>query len=70
MNENIPDKEVYQSNRRYMCWCLLLAMLATTIATLLYPARMAEAESTIMTQYLAMSGVVGAYFGFTSNRKK
>ena len=70
MNENIPDKEVYQSNRSYMCWCLLLAMLATTIATLLYPERMAEAESIIMTQYLAMSGVVGAYFGFTSNMKK
>lgn len=68
MNENVPDKTTYQSNRRYMCWCLLLAMLSTTIATLLYPERMAEAESIIMTQYLAMSGVVGAYFGFTSRK--
>tara|TARA_R110002110_G_scaffold207832_1_gene420004 strand:+ start:658 stop:879 length:222 start_codon:yes stop_codon:yes gene_type:complete len=69
MSENLPDPKAYQSNRRYMCWLLLIAMLATTIATLLYPERMAEAESIIMTQYLAMSGVVGAYFGFTSNRK-
>ena len=51
-----------------MCWALLIAMLATTIATLFYPERMAQAESIIMTQYLAMSGVVGAYFGFTSRK--
>lgn len=51
-----------------MCWALLVAMLGTTIATLLHPERMAEAESIIMTQYLAMSGVVGAYFGFTSRK--
>ena len=68
MNENIPDKKTYQSNRRYMWWALLVAMLGTTIATLLHPERMAEAESIIMTQYLAMSGVVGAYFGFTSRK--
>ena len=68
MNENIPDKQAYQSYRRYMCWALLVAMLGTTIATLLHPERMAEAESIIMTQYLAMSGVVGAYFGFTSRK--
>tara|TARA_R100000234_G_C4954485_1_gene158905 strand:+ start:689 stop:895 length:207 start_codon:yes stop_codon:yes gene_type:complete len=68
MNENIPDKKTYQSNRRYMCWCLLACMVATTIITLMHPARMAEAESIVMTQYLAMSGVVGAYFGFTSRK--
>ena len=68
MNENIPDKKTYQSNRRYMCWCLLICMVATTIVTLLNPQSMAEAESIVMTQYLAMSGVVGAYFGFTSRK--
>ena len=68
MNENVPDKASYQKNSRYMCWALLIAMLATTIATLFYPERMAQAESIIMTQYLAMSGVVGAYFGFTSRK--
>ena len=51
-----------------MCWCLLACMVATTIITLMHPSRMAEAESIIMTQYLAMSGVVGAYFGFTSRK--
>ena len=40
-------------------------MLATTFATLVWPERMAEAESIVMTQYLAMSGVIGAYFGFS-----
>jgi|TARA_X000001388_G_C2153239_1_gene93244 high-affinity K+ transport system ATPase subunit B len=68
VSEGLPDKAGYQKNRRYMCWALLVAMLATTIATLLHPERMAEAESIIMTQYLAMSGVVGAYFGFTSRK--
>ena len=60
-----PDKAGYQKNRRYMCWALLIAMLATTFATLVWPERMAEAESIVMTQYLAMSGVIGAYFGFS-----
>jgi hypothetical protein len=70
MSEDLPNPKQHQANRRYMCWCLLLAMLATTVATLLFPTRMAEAESIIMTQYLAMSGVVGAYFGFSSKGKK
>ena len=68
MSEGLPDRQAYQSNRRKMCWCLLACMVGTTIAKLLYPESMAEAESIIMTQYLAMSGVVGAYFGFTSKK--
>ena len=62
---DLPDKAGYQKNRRYMCWALLIAMPATTFAPLVWPERMAEAESIIMTQYLAMSGVIGAYFGFS-----
>ena len=62
------DIKKHQSNRRYMCWFLITLMGLTTIMTLFQPERMAEAESIIMTQYLAMSGCVGGYFAL-SNRK-
>jgi len=64
MNEMVPDKISYQKNRRYMCWCALGMMVICTLATIVDPSRMAAAESIIMTQYLALSGLVGAYFGF------
>ena len=62
MNELIPDKIGYQINKRRMAWSALGMMIVTTIATLIDPQRMAEAESVLMTQYIALSGLVGAYF--------
>ena len=62
MNETIPHKEAYQTNRRRMCWSALGVMIACTAATIYYPARMSEANSIHMAQYLALSGLVGAYF--------
>ena len=62
MNETIPDKEAYQTNRRRMCWAALGKMIACTIATIYDPVRMSEADSILMAQYLALSGLVGAYF--------
>ncbi|XXK32310.1 hypothetical protein ACMAY7_05870 [Rhodobacteraceae bacterium nBUS_24] len=62
MNETIPDKKAYQTNRRRMCWAALGMMIAFTIATIYYPVRMSEAESILMAQYLVLSGLVGAYF--------
>jgi len=62
MNVTLPDKESYQKSRRIMCFIALGMMVATTIATLLNPTAMAEAESILMTQYLALSGLVGTYF--------
>ena len=67
MNEMIPDKMAYQVNKRRMAWAALGMMIVTTIGTLYDPSRMAEAESVLMTQYLALSGLVGAYFAL-SNR--
>jgi hypothetical protein len=55
-------KEVYQTNRRRMCWAALGMMIACTAATIYDPVRMYEADSILMAQYLALSGLVGAYF--------
>ena len=62
MNETIPDKEAYQTNRRLMCWAALGMMIACTIATINDPVRMSEADSILMAQYLALSGLAGACF--------
>ena len=65
-NDLIPDKLAYQTNKRRMAWILLAMMLFTTLATIYDPTRMAEAESILMTQYLSMCGLLGAYFGFSA----
>jgi len=62
MNETILDEETYQTNRRWLCWAALGMMIACTVATIYDPARMAKADSISMAQYLALSGLVGAYF--------
>ena len=68
MNGTIPDKEVYQTKRRRMCWAALGMMIACTAATIYDPARMSDAYSILMAQYLALSGLVGAYFAL-GNKK-
>ena len=70
-NDLVPDKLAYQVNKRRMAWVLILLMALTTILTLAFPDRLAEAESILMTQYISMCGLVGAYFGFSAigNRK-
>jgi hypothetical protein len=62
----IPDKEAYQTNKRRMAWVLIILMGITTVLTLAFPERLAEAESILMTQYISMCGLVGAYFGFSA----
>ena len=71
VNDLIPDKKAYQVNKRRMAWVLIFLMAITTIVTLLFPERLAEAESILMTQFISMCGLVGAYFGFSAigNRK-
>ena len=66
VNDLIPDKKAYQVNKRRMAWVLIFLMAITTIVTLLFPERLAEAESILMTQYISMCGLVGAYFGFSA----
>lgn len=65
-NDLIPNKEVYQTNKRRMAWVLIILMGITTILTLAFPDRLSEAESILMTQYISMCGLVGAYFGFSA----
>ena len=62
----IPDKMAYQVNKRRMAWVLIFLMAVTTVLTLAFPDRLAEAESILMTQYISMCGLVGAYFGFSA----
>ena len=62
MNEMIPDKHAYQKNRRLMCWAALGMMIATTIATIYDPARMAQADAQVMMMYGSLRALVGAYF--------
>ena len=61
MNKTIPGEEAYQTNRRRMCWAALGMMIACTAATY-DPVRMSEADSILIAQYLALSGLVGASF--------
>ena len=65
-NDLIPDKMAYQVNKRRMAWVLIILMGITTILTLAFPDRLSEAESILMTQYIRMCGLVGAYFGFSA----
>ena len=66
MNEFIPDKKAYQSNRRRMAWAALGMMIVCTAAVLIDPARMAQAEAILMMMYGSLSALVGAYFGFAN----
>ena len=70
MNEMIPDKEAYQTNKRRMAWSALGMMIISTIAVLLDPIRMNEASAVLMMMYGSLSALVGAYFGFSGADKK
>ena len=63
------DMATYQKNRRHMCWAAFAMMLACTLATLIDPTRMEAAESILMAQYLALSGLVATYFAVGSKEK-
>ena len=65
MNDLIPDKQAYQLNKRRMAWIALCMMILSTIAVLIDPARMAEADAVLMMMYGSLSALVGAYFGFS-----
>ena len=65
MNELIPDKQAYRLNKRRMAWTALGMMIVSTIAVLVEPARMAEADVILMMMYGSLSALVGAYFGFS-----
>ena len=70
MNELIPDKQTYQTNKRRMAWSALGMMIISTIAVLIDPARMAEADTVLMVMYGSLSALVGAYSGFSDGAAK
>ena len=70
MNELIPEKETYQTNKLRMAWSALGMMIISTIAVLTDPARMAEADAVLMMMYGSLSALVGAYFGFSGGAAK
>ena len=71
MNELIPDKQTYQTNKRRMAWSALGMMIISTIAVLIDPARMADADAVLlMMMYGSLTALVGAYFGFSGGGKK
>ena len=45
-------------------------MIVSTIAVLIDPARMAEADAVLMMMYGSLSALVGAYFGFSCGAVK
>ena len=64
MNELIPHKQAYQLNKRWMAWTALGMMIVSTIAVLIDPARMAEADALVM-MYGSLSALGIVYFGFS-----
>ena len=51
MNELIPDKETYQTNKRRMAWAALGMMIISTFAVIIDPVRMNEASAVLMMMY-------------------
>ena len=51
-----------------MCWAALGMMIATTIATIYDPARMAQADAQVMMMYGSLSALVGAYFALGTKK--
>jgi hypothetical protein len=49
-----------------MAWTALGMMIVSTVAVLIDPARMAEADAVLMMMYGSLSALVGAYFGFST----
>ena len=69
MNELIPDKQAYQSNRRRMAWTALGMMVLSTLAVIYDPTRMNEASAVLMMMYGSLSALVASYFGFSNTGK-
>lgn len=69
MNDLIPDKQAYQLNKRRLAWTALGMMIVSTIAVLIDPARMAEADTVLM-MCGSLSALVGAYYSFSGGAAK
>ena len=69
MNELIPDKETYQTNKRRMAWAALGMMIISTFAVIIDPVRMNEASAVLMMMYGSLSALVAAYFSISAIKK-
>ena len=58
--DNIPNKDMWQKNRRYMAWSALAIMAIVTAVVLIWPERIQPAEAAIMMMYGSLSALVGA----------
>ena len=65
MNDLIPDKQACQLNKRRMACTALGMLIVSTIAVLIDPARMSEADAVLRMMYGSLSSLVRAYFGFS-----
>ena len=65
MNDLIPDRQADQLNKRRMACTSLGMMMVSTIAVLIDPARMTEADAVLIMMNGSLSALVGAYFGFS-----
>lgn len=62
----LEDQDSKRDNQLRMTWVVLLIMCITTIAVIVQPERMAEADAVLMMMYGSLSAVVGAFFGFNA----
>ena len=53
-----------------MYWVALGMVIIRTVATIVEPARIAKADSILMAHYLALTGLVGAYFALGNKGEK
>ena len=53
-----------------MCWAALGMMIACTAAAIYDPVRKSEADSILMARYLALYGLVAAYFALRKRLEK
>ncbi len=60
------DQDSKRDNQLRMCWVVLLIMCASTVAVIIQPERMAQADAVLMMMYGSLSAIVGAFFGFNA----
>ena len=61
MNELIPDKQTYQTNKRRMAWSALGMMIISTIAALIDPMRLSLLMLIVVRFYIKNSLTICCY---------
>jgi len=66
--DNLPDKQAYQVNRRRMCWVALGMMMAVVICYIIDPQKYGGGGANPI--MYSLSGLIAIYFGATSWQQK